>query len=131
VLDAVTHVMLKISLITFGDDFDFDNSNGRQKNLSEILGQIQNVRGFLEIVVAVFQHVDFLSLIRGRDYGKVFVGWDLLPNRLLKLNKRHSDQVMFEILDNGHESHTQERTENDDDSDLRCHESSNGHSAAA
>jgi len=62
VLDAVTYVMLKISLITFGDDFDFDNSNGRQKNLSEILGQIQNVRGFLEIVVAVFEHADFLSL---------------------------------------------------------------------
>jgi hypothetical protein len=61
VLDAVTHVMLEISLITFGDDFDFDHPNGRQKNLSEILGQIQNVRGFLEIVVAVFEHADFLS----------------------------------------------------------------------
>jgi len=60
-LDAVTHMMLKIAPITFGDDFDFDNPNGRQKNLSEVLGKIQNVRGFLEIVVAVFQHADFLS----------------------------------------------------------------------
>jgi hypothetical protein len=38
---------------------------------------------------------------------------------------------MFEIPDDRHESHAQERTEHDDDNDLCCHESSNGHSTTA
>jgi hypothetical protein len=43
-------------------------------------------------------------------------------------NKRHSDQVMLEIIDNRHESYTQEPTEHDDEENFGCHESSNGHS---
>jgi hypothetical protein len=55
--------MFEISFITFGDDLDLDHPKGCQKNLSEILGQIQNVRSFLEIMVTFFQYADFLSSI--------------------------------------------------------------------
>lgn len=48
-----------------------------------------------------------------------------------QLHQRHSDQVLFDILDNRHESHTQERTEHDDEKDFRDHESSNGQALTA